>query len=103
MIVCINAYCRFCACLVHICRVSDAQLRLIPQQIGQEFGHCLFVIKPVNSTSENSFPGVHLQALSLLSGRSDSALMSHFVHHRVRDRTDEAHVDSEAEAKDLML
>ena len=72
-------------------------LHWIPQQIGQGFGHCLSLSRPsVCSTS-----GVHRPALSLLPDRIP--LNFALFHQRVRDRTDEAHVDSEAEAKVLIL
>ena len=62
-------------CVAHICCVSDdmPQLRWIPQRIGQEFGHCHSFSRPVHGTSVHSISDVHLQALALLSGRSDSA------------------------------
>ena len=58
-----------------ICCVSDAMplLRWIPQQIGQEFGHCRSLSRPTNSTSACSTSGVHRPAISLLPGKSDSA------------------------------
>ena len=74
----------------------------IPQQIGQEFGHCLSLSRPTNSTSVCSTSGGIAQRFHCYQG-DPIALDFALVHQRVRDRTDEPHVDSEAEEKVLIL
>ena len=56
----------------------------------------------MHNTSACNTSSVFLPALSLLSGRSDSTRFR-IVHQLVRNRTDEAHVYSEAESKVLVL
>ena len=77
-------------------------LRWIPQQMGQEFGHCLSLPRPTSGTPVCSISNVHHPAISLLQ-RDRIPLDFALVHQRVRDSTDEAHVDPEAEAKVLIL
>ena len=78
-------------------------LRWIPQQIGQEFGHCLSLSKPMGSASVCSTSQMCIaQRCHRCQGDRipfDFALL----HQRLGDCPDEAHVDSEAEAKLLIL
>ena len=78
------------------------QLRWFPPRICSRFVHCHSLSRPMHNTSACNTSSVRHPALSRLPGRSDFAPFRICPSAR-RNRTDEAHVCSEAKSKVLVL